>query len=195
MNWLDPIILEGAHIRLEPLDPSAHTASMFQFFEPRVTEFLSRGGTPVATERDLRDHLEMINALPNRRNWAVRMRASGHVAGRISYSEIKPADEWLEIGTMLMPSFWGGAANPEGKLLLMTRAFEALGVNRVQFKVDARNGRSQGSMDKLGAVREGVLRQYQKRPDGFIRDSVMYSVLQSEWPDVKTRLQARIDRL
>jgi N-acetyltransferase len=195
MNWLDPVVLLGARIRLEPLDPDAHTAPMFQFFEPRVTEFLSRGGTEVVTERDLREHLEMINALPNRRNWAVRVLVGDHIAGRISFSEINPSDEWLEIGTMLMPPFWGGAANAEGKLLLMTRAFETLGVNRVQFKVDARNERSQGSMEKLGAVREGVLRQYQKRTDGFIRDSVMYSVLKSEWPGVKARLQARLVRL
>jgi N-acetyltransferase len=83
-------------------------------------------------------------------------------------------------------------ANPEGKLLLMTRAFEVLQVNRVQFKVDVRNERSQGSMAKMGAVREGVLRQYQIRADGFVRDSVMYSVLRSEWLEVKQKLKARV---
>jgi N-acetyltransferase len=192
VDWLEPVTLEGAHVRLEPLDPDAHAVPMFMHFEPRVTEFLARGGKPVQTEADLREHLSQLNALPHRRNWAVRMLSGDHIAGRISYSDMKESDGWIEIGTMLMPAFWGGAANPESKLLLMTRAFEVLGVNRTQFKVDARNARSQGAMEKLGAVREGVLRQYQVRPDGYVRDSVMYSVLAAEWPAVKARLLSRV---
>ena len=192
MYYFEPVTLEGKHIRLEPLDPSVHAAPMYEFFEPRVTEFLSRGGTPVETATDLQAHLELLNAIPKRLNWAVRMLGTNAIAGRISYSEINESSKWLEIGTMLMPAFWGSMANPEGKLLLMTRAFEVLQVNRVQFKVDVRNERSQGSMAKMGAVREGVLRQYQIRADGFVRDSVMYSVLPSEWLDVKHRLEARV---
>lgn len=192
LDWLEPVTLEGVHVRLEPLDPHAHAAPMFAHFEPRVTEFLARGGTPVETEADLREHLSELNALPHRRNWAVRLLAGDHVAGRISFADINESDRWVEIGTMLMPAFWGSPANPESKLLLMTRAFEVLRVNRVQFKVDARNARSQGAMEKLGAVREGVLRQYQVRPDGYVRDSVMYSVLKNEWPAVKARLQLRV---
>ena len=191
-NYFEPVTLEGKHIRLEPLNPEVHAAPMFEHFEPRVTEFLSRGGAPVETTTDLQTHLELLNAVPKRINWAVRLLGTNAIAGRISYSEINEASKWLEIGTMLMPAFWGGLANPEGKLLLMTRAFEVLQVNRVQFKVDVRNLRSQGSMAKLGAVREGVLRQYQIRADGFVRDSVIYSVLKSEWAEVKQRLEARV---
>jgi RimJ/RimL family protein N-acetyltransferase len=192
MNWLEHIILEGRFVRLEPLDPIRHGPLMFGHFEPRVMEFLARGGKPVESVHDLQDHLTLLNGIKGRLNWAVCLRQTGDVAGRISFSEIKQSDEWVEIGTMLMPKFWGGAANPESKLLLMSHAFETLGANRVQFKVDARNARSQGSMSKLGAVREGVLRQYQKRPDGFVRDSVMYSILKSEWPEAKARLQKRL---
>jgi N-acetyltransferase len=192
MNYFEPITLEGEHIRLEPLNPSLHAVPMFEFFEPRVTEFLSRGGQPVETVADLQAHLELINALPKRINWAVRILETNAVAGRISYSEVNESNKWVEIGTMLMPAFWGSMANPEGKLLLMTRAFEVLQVNRVQFKVDVRNERSQGSMAKIGATREGVLRQYQIRADGFVRDSVMYSVLKSEWESVKQRLETRV---
>jgi N-acetyltransferase len=93
---------------------------------------------------------------------------------------------------MLTSAFFGGPCNPEGKLLLMTRAFEHLGANRVQFKVDSRNERSQAAMLKLGATREGVLRKYQRRPDGFLRDSVIYSVLSDEWPEVKRKLEIRL---
>jgi N-acetyltransferase len=191
-DWLTSVTLTGSYVQLEPLDPDVHAAPMFAHFDPRVTEYLSRGGAPITAVADLHTHLRELNQIPSRCNWAVRMRATGEVAGRISYSEGKSSDKWVEIGTMLMPAFWGGKANPEGKLLLMTRAFETLELNRVQFKVDARNARSQGSMAKLGAVREGVLRQYQIRPDGYVRDSVMYSVLRSEWPDIKARLRARL---
>jgi N-acetyltransferase len=190
MNYFEPAALTSTRIRLEPLNPYLHAAPMFEHFEHRVTEFLARGGEPVQTEADLRDHLEMLNALPKRMNWAVRVLESNAVAGRISYSEINESHKWLEIGTMLMPKFWGAGVNSSAKWLLMTRAFEVLGVNRVQFKVDVRNERSQAAMEKLGAVREGVLRQYQIRADGFVRDSVMYSVLRDEWPTVKAKLES-----
>jgi N-acetyltransferase len=192
MNYLEPVTLRGKHIQLEPLEPAVHAEPMFLHFEPAVTQYLSRGGKPIENATDLANHLLELNALPKRLNWAVRLLETGAVAGRISYSDTNQKDRWIEVGTMLMPAFWGGYANPEGKLLLLTRAFEVLGANRVQFKVDARNQRSQGSMAKLGAVREGVLRQYQIRPDGFMRDSVMYSILASEWAGVKQKLEARL---
>ncbi len=192
MNYLEPITLTGQHIRLEPLQPARHAPLMFQHFEARVMDFMGRGDAGVSSERDLSVHLQMLNDRPQRINWAVVVISSGAVAGRISYSEVKETDQWLEIGTMLMPAFWGGAANPESKLLLMTRAFEVLGVGRVQFKVDSRNERSQGSMAKLGAVREGVLRDYQIRSDGYVRSSVVYSVLKNEWQAVKRNLEARV---
>ena len=93
----------------------------------------------------------------------------------------------------LTPPFQGTAANPEAKLLLMERAFGVLGANRVHFKVDGRNARSLRAMEKLGAVREGTLGQYQVRPDGYARDSVMFSVLQREWPEVRCRLTERLE--
>ena len=192
MNYLEPINLTGQHIRLEPLQPPLHARAMFQYFEPRVMDFLGRGDASVSSESDLAAHLQMLNERPHRINWAVIIISSGAVAGRISYSEVKETDKWLEIGTMLMPKFWGGSANPEGKLLLMTRAFEVLGVNRVQFKVDSRNERSQAAMAKLGALREGVLRDYQIRADGFVRSSVVYSVLKNEWQVVKASLETRV---
>ncbi len=187
--------MEGKLIRLEPLNPIRHASEMWPYFEPRVMDFLGRGDAGVNSEKDLAAHLQTLNDRPQRINWAVRMLDSGAVAGRISYSEVKEADKWVEIGTMLMPAFWGGPANPEGKLLLMTRAFEELGANRVQFKVDDRNVRSEGSLAKLGAVREGVLRKYQIRSDGYVRSSVVYSVLDDEWPEVKRNLENRLEQM
>jgi RimJ/RimL family protein N-acetyltransferase len=193
VNYLEPVTLIGTHVCLEPLEPAKHAPPMFQHFEPRVMDFMGRG-REMQSASELEVHLAELNDVPNRINWAVVMLESGAVAGRFSYSDMKPNDRWLEIGTMLMPAFWGGAANPEGKLLLMTRAFEVLGANRVQFKVDTRNARSQAAMEKLGAVREGTLREHQIRSDGYVRSSVMYSVLKREWPDVKAKLEARVRR-
>lgn len=96
---------------------------------------------------------------------------------------------------MLLPAAQGGAVNPEAKLLLMARAFEVLGAGRVQFKVDARNARSLRAMHKLGAVQEGTLRQYQVVSGGYARDSVVFSVLRSEWPAVRAGLEARVAAL
>jgi N-acetyltransferase len=197
MNWLEPVTLEGKFIRLEPLNPELHAPSMFEGFDSQSTDFLSRGES-IQTLEDLQRHLEGINKLANRINWAIRVLEpsgiSGQIAGRISFSEVKQTDGWLEVGTMLTSPFFGGPCNPEGKLLLMTRAFEHLGAVRVQFKVDSRNERSQAAMIKLGATREGVLRKYQRRPDGFLRDSVIFSVLADEWPEVKRKLEIRLEK-
>lgn len=197
MNWLEPVTLEGKFIRLEPLNPELHATSMFEGLDAQSTDFLSRGES-IQTVEDLQRHLEGINAIPNRLNWAICVldssRSTGRIAGRISFSEVKQSDAWLEVGTMLTSAFFGGPCNPEGKLLLMTRAFEHLGANRVQFKVDSRNERSQAAMLKLGATLEGVLRKYQRRPDGFLRDSVIFSVLADEWPDVKRNLEIRLEK-
>jgi N-acetyltransferase len=191
-DWLAPVILTSTHIRLEPLDPARHAARMYEHFDARVTEYLARGGKPIESAADLHAHLDELNQLPNRRNWAVIVNADESVSGRSSILDVNVSDKRLEIGTMLMAPFWGGVANPGCKLLLMTYAFETLGVNRVQFKVDARNARSLGGMAKLGAVNEGTLRRYQIRADGFVRDSVMFSVLSDEWPVVKARLETRL---
>lgn len=193
MNWLEPVTLEGKFVRLEPLNPELHATSMFEGLDAQSKDFLSRGES-IQTVEDLQRHLEGINAIPNRLNWAICVLEKNQIAGRISFSEVKQSDAWLEVGTMLTSAFFGGPCNPEGKLLLMTRAFEHLGANRVQFKVDSRNERSQAAMLKLGATLEGVLRKYQRRPDGFLRDSVIFSVLADEWPDVKRNLEIRLEK-
>ena len=188
-DWLQAPKLSGRFILLEPLT-EAHAADLLAGADDQTVQFLSRGGPTAPTVEAWADYISRLNALPSRVNWAVLR--GGVAVGRISYSEVRPDDLWMEIGTMLLPAAQGTQANPEAKLLLMTRAFEVLGANRVHFKVDARNERSRRAMQKLGAVEEGTLRQYQVRPDGFARDSVMFSVLRGEWPEVKAGLEARL---
>ncbi|MCP2015666.1 RimJ/RimL family protein N-acetyltransferase [Deinococcus sp. HSC-46F16] len=188
-EWFRPVPLTGRHVTLVPLT-EAHAADLHAGADEGTYALLSRGGPEPQTVEGWAEYITRLNALPARLNWAVLM--NGRAAGRISYSEVRPADRWVEIGTMLVPAAQGTAANPEAKLLLLSRAFGELGANRVQFKVDARNARSLRAMEKLGAVREGTLRQYQVRPDGFARDSVVFSVLRGEWPEVRAGLEARL---
>ncbi|RJF73624.1 N-acetyltransferase [Deinococcus cavernae] len=188
-EWLKAPALPGRFITLEALT-GAHAPDIQAGADAGTVQFLSRGGPLENSVAAWATYIAQLNAIPGRVNWAVLQ--GGVALGRISYSETKSSDRWVEIGTMLLPAAQGTQVNPEAKLLLMTRAFEVLGAHRVHFKVDARNARSRRAMHKLGAVEEGTLRQYQVRSDGHSRDSVMFSVLRDEWPQVKAGLQARL---
>ena len=186
--WAFPERFEGRHVRLEPL-ALAHLPAFLRHYDPEVYRFLSRA--PVApTEEALRAHLEGLLGEPGRVNWAILF--GKEVAGRISVIAPEPEHAKLELGTMLFKPFWGSPANKEAKYLLLRHAFEVLRAERVQFKVDLRNERSQRALEALGAVREGVLRKNRRLPDGAFRDDVVYSVLKEEWPGVKARIEARL---
>jgi RimJ/RimL family protein N-acetyltransferase len=125
--------------------------------------------------------------------FAVVHLASGRIAGATRYMHIRPADHGLEIGgTWYGNEFQRTVVNTECKYLLLRNAFEELKCIRVQFKTDSRNVPSQRAIERLGAVREGTLRNHMILPDGTIRDSVYYSILDSEWPAVKTLLEGKL---
>jgi N-acetyltransferase len=118
---------------------------------------------------------------------------AGTVVGWSSYLEVAPTHARLEIGnTAYTPAVWGTAVNPEAKLLLLGYAFEGLRMGRVQLKTDVRNVRSQRAIAGIGATYEGVLRRYQRRLDGTVRDTVVFSVTAEDWPEVRRRLVARV---
>lgn len=117
---------------------------------------------------------------------------AGAVVGTTSYFELSLHDARVEIGnTVYSPAVWATEVNPEAKLLLMSWAFDH-GFGRVQLKTDIRNHRSQRAIRGLGAAYEGVLRRYQRRDDGTVRDSVLFSVTAEDWPDVREGLVRRI---
>jgi N-acetyltransferase len=190
-NWIEPVTLKGRFVRLEPLTLS-HANAMREHYDPIVETFMSRGAPKDTSLAAMEAYIEMLNSELNRLNFAICIQGSSDVAGRISYSEIRAAHKSLEIGTMIVPKFQGGFCNPESKLLMLEHAFSVLGAVRVQFKADARNEQSLKALEKLGATREGTLRKYQTRPDGFVRDSVVFSILDSEWEAVKEKLEARL---
>lgn len=131
--------------------------------------------------------------------WTVRLiqpiggLAAGAVIGTTSYLETSAPDARTEIGsTTYTPGVWGTVVNPEAKLLLLRYAFEELGMGRVQLKTDIRNHRSQQAIARLGARFEGVLRRYQRRADGTVRDTVLFAITAEDWPEVRERLAARL---
>ena len=120
---------------------------------------------------------------------------SDRVIGSSRYLNVRPADRVVEIGwTWLHPSAWRSGANVEAKLLMMRHAFETLDCVRVEFKTDARNERSRAALSTLPAKFEGILRNHMIVPDVGLRDSAYFSVIDSEWPAVKTNLEARLAR-
>jgi RimJ/RimL family protein N-acetyltransferase len=125
--------------------------------------------------------------------FAVIHLGSGRAIGWTTYLDIVPGDERLEIGwTWYGSAYWRSPVNTESKLLLLTHAFEDLGMGRVQLKTDHLNLRSQKAIARLGARHEGVLRRHRQRPDGTWRDTVYFSLLADEWPAAKERLSARL---
>jgi RimJ/RimL family protein N-acetyltransferase len=123
--------------------------------------------------------------------WAVRV--DGGLVGSTRYLAVQPAHRRLEIGhTWYALRAWGTQVNPACKFALLRYAFEGLGFNRVEFKTDNRNLRSQAAIAKLGAVKEGVFRAHMIRADGSLRDSVYFSIVRSDWPAVRRRLAARL---
>ena len=123
------------------------------------------------------------------------LRATGEIAGSTSYLAIEPAHRRLEIGaTWLNPRHQRTGANTEAKLLLLRHAFEQLGCRRVEFKTDSENKQSRTALARIGATEEGTFRSHMIRPDGGRRDSVYFSVIDEEWPRVRSHLEALLAR-
>lgn len=183
--------LEGATIRLEPVR-FEHATGLLEAATPEVFRFLL--GIPEPwDETGFRAYLDRVPRLPERLPFSIVLKETGQAIGMTAYFDIRPEHRGLEIGhTWIGPPYQRTRVNPESKLLLLTHAFEALGCVRVQLKTDGRNVQSQRAMLRLGLRYEGTLRKHMVRPDGFVRDTVMFSVTDDEWPELKARLAARL---
>lgn len=191
-----PVILTGNHIRLEPMT-EAHVPGLAEIGAGQTFwDFMLYGNIDTVDDmrnwvRDILARAEKGTDLP----FVVIHLASGRVAGATRYLNIMPKDRGLEIGgTWYGLEFQRTPVNTECKYLLLQHAFETLACIRVQLKTDLRNERSQKAIERIGAVKEGVLRNHMILPDGRIRHSVFYSILDSEWPEVKKRLEEMIRR-
>jgi RimJ/RimL family protein N-acetyltransferase len=136
---------------------------------------------------------QWIESAAKRVAYVVRLVADGTVVGTTSLGDVDLTNESVHLGwTGYAPSVWGTAVNPACKLLLLHHAFEDCGFGRVKIQTGTANTRSQAAIAKLGAIREGVLRRHKKLADGSFRDTVVFSILADEWPEVRKRLEDRI---
>ena len=195
MNAVQPIVLEARGIRLEPLSSEHHEALATAAADGRLWEYWFIAVPPPEGMRTyVADALEGQRAghmLP----WVVRDLSSGAIVGSTRYHDIVPAIDRVEIGhTWYGQSRQRTHVNTTCKLLLLGHAFDTLGCKVVGLRTDNFNFRSQRAIEALGAKRDGVIRHYGIRRDGSARDVVMYSILASEWPDVRRYLELRLDR-
>lgn len=187
------MVLEGRFVRLEPLD-ERHRDDLLAAAAEDPATFRYMGADlsigPSAWAAYLADALR-----PDYVAWATVDTATGRAVGSTRFGDIAPEHGRVEIGwTWIAPSHQRSATNTEAKLLQLTYAFEELGATRVALKTDGRNLRSQAAIERLGAQREGALRKHIRMPDGFMRDTVYFSILADEWPAVKARLEERLAR-
>jgi N-acetyltransferase len=185
-----PVTLAGTRVRLEPLSLShldglcevGLDAALWRYSQTLVE---SRDDMRAYVETALRLQAEGA-ALP----FTVVERASGRAVGSSRYAAIDRGNRHLEIGwTWYAPAWQRTAINTETKYLMLRHAFETLGCLRVEFKTDSLNERSRAALLRIGAKEEGVFRRHMIMPGGRIRDSVYFSIIDSEWPSVKGRLE------
>jgi RimJ/RimL family protein N-acetyltransferase len=191
-----PVVLTGQHVQLEPMT-EAHIPGLAEIGVGQTFwDFMLYGN--ISSDEDMRSWVWDILSRAKKGTdlpFTVIHLASGRVAGATRYLNIFPQDRAVEIGgTWYGTEFQRTAVNTECKYLLLRHAFETLGCIRVQLKTDLRNERSQKAIERIGAVKEGVLRNHMILPDGRYRHSVYYSILDSEWPEVRKRLEKMLGK-
>lgn len=188
--WHESVTLRGQFIELQPLG-LGHAAEMLEHFDAEMVQYMTNAPRE-ATLGAMQRYIQSLLNAPDRVNWAILDLLSGRLAGRTGYVRVNPDYRSVETTTWIFPPFQGGHANPESKYLLIRHAFETLGAVRVQFRADARNARSCKAIEKLGARQEGVLRKDQIYPNGVVRDTAVFSIIDDEWKAVKEGLEGRL---
>ena len=190
MHWVEPVELEGEHVRLEPVNVE-HTHALWEAgSHPELWRFMP---SVIGSEEKMRETISWAVQLAEQGAglaFATSVKATREIVGSTGFWNLEPSHKRLEIGyTWITPRFQRSTVNTECKLLMLQHAFEQLGCNRVEFKTDSLNERSRAAIARLGAVEEGTLRNHMVQPDGRLRHSVYFSILSGEWPQVKRQLQ------
>lgn len=194
MAWVEPVRLVGEHVILEPLQ-MAHAEALFDACRPEVFDLYVTLQPAEWTLDAFRAYLQKRMDGSNLVSFAIIQGQSLKPIGETAFMDIRPEAKGLEIGLTWIAEAWRGTAiNPEIKFLMLRHAFEVLHAERVQLKTDARNLHSQAAIKKLGAQYEGTLRRHGIQPNGYVRDTVMFSIIAEEWPAVSARLKERLAR-
>jgi RimJ/RimL family protein N-acetyltransferase len=195
-RWVVPVMLDGARVRMEPLDFDRHFDGLCQIgLEPDLWRWTTN---VVRTRDDLKGYL--ATALRERAEgrslpFATVDKPSGRIAGSTRFGNIDRGNRRVEIGwTWVGRPFQRSHVNTEAKYLMLRHAFETLGCVRVELKTNVLNRRSRDAMLRIGCVEEGVFRKYQRNDDGTWRDTIYYRVIDDEWPGVKARLEGMLAR-
>ena len=189
MGWIEPVTLTGEHVILEPAADRHLPDLLAAAADPDVWTWMPWRRPTDADQLAALLEGERAIAYP----FAQLDATSGRAVGITTYRDVDERNRTLEVGgTWIGRPWWRTAINTEAKLLFLGHAFDTLGANRVAIKTDIRNERSQAAIERLGAVREGVVRHQYIRPDGTLRDTVLYSVVPEEWPAVRAHLRARL---
>lgn len=190
-----PTTLIGTHVRLEPL-AHRHAADLCSAIAPDTFTYFPPPYGPETTslsEAAMRDYIDSRAAAPDSLALAIVLVGSGRAVGSTCFLDIRARHRGVEIGaSFIAPDQRGTKVNPESKLLMLGHAFDAMRCERVQLKCDGRNTLSQRAIAKLGALREGTLRKHMIMGDGFVRDTVMFSIVADEWPRVREGLMQRL---
>lgn len=193
---IEPLMLEGQHVRLEPLSLDHHAS----LSEVGLDETIWRlSPAPVRTSDEMLTYIE--TALEEQARGAslpfvTVERASGQTVGSTRYGNIDRANRRLEIGwTWINPQWQRTRVNTEAKYLMLQHAFEQLGCLRVEFKTDSLNEQSRRALARIGAKEEGTFRNHMVTASGRIRHSVYFSIIDSEWPEVKAKLEEKLTRM
>lgn len=196
MGFRPPVTLTGRWVRLVPLEP-AHAPALRAAGSSGEIWTTFRAGDLREPGRMEEAILELLARQSAGTDLCFTQLAGPefHPAGMTRYLDIERSEGGVEIGgTWLDRALWRTPVNTEAKYLLLRHAFDVEGCHRVQLKTDLRNLRSQAAIERIGAVREGVLREHMHLRDGWYRSSAYYSILAGEWPEVRARLEAFLDR-
>jgi RimJ/RimL family protein N-acetyltransferase len=191
-----PVVLYGDAAKLEPLDPTHAQDLLAAGSDPDIWRYMpiAQPGSVAEVNRWI-DEAWRLASLGNQLPFAIVDPGTDRAIGSTRFLDIHRSWRTLEIGwTWLAASVQRTAVNTECKWMLLKHAFEDLGALRVQFITDARNLRAQQALDRIGAMKEGVLRKQRVNHDGSVRDAVYYSILDDDWPSVKERLAAKLAR-
>jgi RimJ/RimL family protein N-acetyltransferase len=192
--WTTPVTLIGKIVQLVPLSVSHIPALTQAGQDESIWKYMLYANltTPESMTSWVQDILQRQHEETDLPFTVIHLK-TGQVAGATRYLEMRPLHRSLEVGgTWFSPEFQGTLVNPECKYLMLNYAFEKLDCIRVQFKADVRNERSIRAIEKMGAIREGILRNHYVLQDGTFRDSIFYSILNREWPAVKKLLKERL---
>lgn len=191
-NWFQSPILTGTHVRLEPLVREHADALIAASDDPSIFRWTA---APINTHAEALAYIEAAESNPDRVAFAQIDTVTGAVVGSTSLYQIDPTHRSLAIGyTWLSKSAQGTRINPEAKLLLLRRAFDDLGVVRVEWHTDEFNEQSRAAIAKLGAQYEGLLRKHRQRADGSWRSTALFAMTDEDWPAIEPQLERRARR-